>query len=47
MGLVNACMPFVKTSLREVRLMYGFELELSEAECLAEFLIAFSEFISI
>lgn len=46
MGLVNACMLFVKTALREVRLMYGFELELWEAECLAEFHVACSEFIS-
>lgn len=46
MGLVNAYMPFVKTTLSEVRLIHGFELELREAEFLAEFHVACSEFIS-
>lgn len=46
MGLVNACMPFVKTALRDVTLIYGFEMELWKAEFLAEFHIACSEFIS-
>lgn len=46
MGLVNACVPFVKTALRELGPMYGFEPELWEAESLAEFHIACSEFIS-
>lgn len=46
MGLVNACMPFVKTALREVTLIYGFEMELWKAEFLAEFHVACSEFIS-
>lgn len=46
MRLVNTCMPFVKAALREVRPMYSFELKLWEAECLAEFHIALSEFIS-
>lgn len=44
-GLVNAHMPFVKSALREVRPMYGFEPELWEAEWLAEFHVC-SEFIS-
>lgn len=46
MGLPNTCTPFVKTAMREVRLIYGFELELWEAEFLAEFHVACSEFIS-
>lgn len=46
MMLPNTCTPFVKTAMREVRLIYGFELELWEAEFLAEFHVACSEFIS-
>lgn len=36
----------MKTALREVGLIYGFELELWEAEFLAKFHVACSEFIS-
>lgn len=45
-GIGQGLHAFVKTALREVRPMYGFEPELWEAECLAEFHIACSEFIS-